>query len=109
MITLNIERKKSFVGAAMPYRIYVNGVEVGTLMNGHSLSVEIPNVQSTIKVSMVGNAMTFHKLEKEVAIFPEYQKSKCMTCTISTKLNWVGLLTMGVYQPVGNVKMSLGY
>ena len=68
MKTLNIERTKSFVGAAMPYRICVNGTEQGKLMIGNRLSVEIPDSNTVLKVSMVGNDLTFHKMEGVVSI-----------------------------------------
>ena len=57
IIKLNISRDKAFVGAAMPYRIIINGKEMNKIKIGGSLSFELPCVQSTLKVSMVGNSM----------------------------------------------------
>ena len=109
MKTLNIERTKSFVGAAMPYRIYVNGTEQGKLMIGNRLSVEIPDSNTVLKVSMGGNISTFHKMEKEIVIFPEHCRGGIINCTISTKLNWIGLLTMGIFQAVGRLDINVKY
>lgn len=109
MIKLNISRDKSFVGAAMPYRIIINGKEMNKIKNGESLSFELPSIQSTLKVSMTGNSMTFHKIEKEVVLFPQYCKTGVINCRIKTKFNWLGCLTFGLFQAVGRMDLDIEY
>lgn len=108
-IKLNIIRDKAFVGAAMPYRVIINGVEKGKIKIGGSTSYEIPNNQSTLKISMVGNSLTFHNIEKEVVLFPQYCKTGVITCKIKTKFNWLGYLTLGLLQAVGRTELNIEY
>lgn len=108
-IKLNISRDKAFVGAAMPYRIIINGTEVGKLKIGGSMSYELQNSQSTLKVSMVGNSLTFHNIEKEAVLFPQYCKAGDINCKIRTKFNWLGYLTLGLLQAVGRTELDIEY
>ncbi len=41
-VKFNIFRKAAFAGALLPYNIYINGRFAGTLKNGKSLCVEVP-------------------------------------------------------------------
>lgn len=107
--TLNISRQTNYVGAAAPYRIYIDGVEVTTIKIGDSVSLKIPHKQTALKVSMVGNAMSYHKIEKEIVIFPEYCKTDTINCVISTKTNWFGVLTGGLFSAVGKVNIDVQY
>ncbi len=109
IIKLNISRDKAFVGAAMPYRIIINGKEMNKIKIGGSLSFELPCIQSTLKVSMVGNSMTFHKIEKEVLLFPQYCKNGVINCKIKTKFNWLGYLTLGLLQAIGRTVLDIEY
>lgn len=108
-IKLNIYRDKSLIGAGMPYRIFVNGVEKGKIGIGKSISIDIPNIQSTLKVSMVGNSLSFHNIEKEVVIFPQYCKNGIVKCRIKTKFNWIGYLTCGLLQAIGRTELEMEY
>lgn len=108
-IKLNITRDKAFVGVAMPYCVTVNGIEVGKMMIGNSMSYELPNTQSILKVSMVGNSSTFHKIDKEVVLFPQYCKIGIINCRIKTKVNWLGTLSLGLLQAVGRVELDIEY
>ena len=47
-IKLNVSRDKAFVGAVMPYRSIINGLEVGKLAYGKSVSYDIPANQSVL-------------------------------------------------------------
>ena len=107
-ITLNITRKKSFVGAAMSYRVLLNGNEIAKVANGKSVSVQIPGAQATLMVSMVGNALTFHKIEKEVVLFPQPDTTQ-INCLIETKGNAFGILTSGLFAAVGKVELTVDY
>lgn len=108
-ITLNINRKSSFVGAAMPYRIFLNGTEIAKIGNGKSVSIEIPAEQAALKVSMVGNAITLHRIEKEVVLFPQSCPTNIIDCQIETKANWLGVLTYGLLSAVGRVELKMDY
>ena len=108
-IKLNIKRDKSMAGVAMPYRIIVNGKEITKLAIGKNYSIEIPNVQTTLKVSMVGNSMAFHKIEKVIVLFPQYCKTGIINCNITTKFNWLGFCTFGLLQAVGRTTLDVNY
>lgn len=108
-IKLNISRDKSFVGAAMSYRIYINNQEVDKLKVGNTITLEIPDHPTTIKVSMVGNAINIHPIMKEVVLFPEKSESGIIDCLITTKPNWVGILTSGLFQAVGRAELIIDY
>lgn len=108
-IKLNIRRDKSFVGAAMPYRIIINGTKVGKIKIGNNLSFDMPPTQSTLRVSMVGNSLTFHKIEKELVLFPQYCTIGVINCNITTKLNWLGLLSLGIIQAIGRTEIDIEY
>ena len=108
-IILNISRDKAFVGAAMPYRIVINGMEKGKIKIGNNMSLELPCNQSTLKVSMVGNSLSFHNIEKEVVLFPQYCKTGVINCRIKTKFNWLGYLTLGLLQAVGRTELEMEY
>ena len=108
-IKLIISRDKSFVGAAMPYRIIINGKELCKIKIGDTKSFELPNSQMTMKVSMVGNSMTFHSIEKEVVLFPQYCKTGVVNCKIKTKTNWFGFFTLGLLQAIGRTVLDVEY
>lgn len=108
-VRLNITRDKSFAAAAMPYRIIVNGEELATIKVGKTLSFDIPNSKSTLKIAMVGNAMSFHNIEKQVVLFPEYCKTGEIDCLITTKLNVFGVIFGGLFQPVGRAELKIVY
>ena len=108
-IQLNISRDKALVGAAMPYRVFINGEEIGKLNVGKNMLYELPRTQTTLKVSMVGNALSFHKIEKEVALFPQYCKTGRIDCKIQTKFNWLGYLNLGLLQAIGKTKITIEY
>lgn len=42
LVRFNIFRKAAFAGALLPYNIYINGKFVGTIKNGKTLNVEVP-------------------------------------------------------------------
>lgn len=108
-IKLNISRDKSFVGAAMAYRVYVNNQEVDKIKVGKSISLDIPDAPATIKVSMVGNAVTIHPIEKEKVIFPEKSVTGIIDCMITTKPNWLGIFTSGLFQAIGKTDLIISY
>lgn len=108
-IVLNINRKKALVGAALPYRIIINGEEVDKLMIGKSTSVKVPKQNTTLKISMVGNAINFHNIEKETVLFPECCKTGVINCTIITKINWIGYMTLGILRAMADVKIDIQY
>lgn len=44
-VQFNIFRKAAFAGALLPYNIYINGQFVGTIKNGKSLCVKVPEAE----------------------------------------------------------------
>lgn len=109
IIKLNIKRDNSMTGATMPYRIIVNGKDEAKLTVGKNISLEMPKERIVLKLSMVGNTMTFHKIGKEIVISPQFCKTNIINCTITTKLNWFGMLTMGLFQAVGRIEINVEY
>ena len=108
-IKLNINRDKAFVGVAMPYRVIINGTEVGKIKIGGNMSYELPDTQSILKISMAGNSLTIHKIEKEVVLFPQYCKTGVINCAVKTKFNWLGYLTLGLLQAIGKTEIEVDY
>lgn len=106
---LNISRDKSYVGSAMAYRVYINNHEVDKIKVGKSITLDIDDSPTTIKVSMVGNAISFHRIEKEVVLFPEKCDSGIIDCLITTKPNWIGIFTYGLFQAVGRTELIINY
>lgn len=108
-ITLNVKRERSFVGGAMTYLVKVDDREVGKLRIGQDLSLTIPKHPVTLKVWMIGNGFTFHKLEKSVVLHPEKCQRGIITCTIETKSDTLGVISMGLLKPVGNINIEVDY
>ena len=108
-ITLNVSRDKSLVGAGMSYRIFINDKEVAKLRIGKTFSCQLPGEQFTLRASMVGNALSFHKIGKEVVVFPEYSKSGVINCKLRTRQNWLGFLTLGMFQAIGRTEIEVLY
>ncbi len=108
-ITLRVHRKKAFTGMAMSYAIKIDGVKKGSLKNGESMEMVLPNQKCVLMVDMAGNSMTLHKLRKEVVVFPEYCSTGVIECEIDTKFNWFGGLTYGLLQAVGKISLNINY
>ncbi len=94
---------------AMPYRILINGQEIGRIDNGDFFTTIVPENQFVLKVTMVGNSMNLHKVEKQIVISPEMCRSGVIHCTIVTKLNMMGLLSSGLLERVGNMDIQVAY
>ena len=108
-ITLNVSRDKSLVGAGMSYRIFINGKEVAKLRTGKNFSCQLPNEQFALRCSLVGNALAFHKMEKEAVIFPQYCVSNTVNCKLRTRFNVLGILTLGLFQAIGRTEIEVLY
>lgn len=108
-ILLNVTRRKSFVGCAMPFRIIVDGVEMEKIMNGQTKTVTIPNNASMLKVSLVGNSMAIHEIKEIIKLSPEQCRAGRINCEIKVKANWLGILTGGLIFPVGDLRLSVSY
>lgn len=108
-VKLNISRDKAFVGAIMPYCIIINGEKQEKLKLGKSVSYDLPNNQSTLSVSIPGSSFGFHKAEKEVVLFPQYCKNGIINCHITSKLNWLGIISFGIVQSHYNINIHIDY
>ena len=108
-VKLNVTRKKSFVGGAMPYRILLNGKELAKIMIGKTVSFDIPKEPATLEIAMYGNALTFHKIKKSVQIAPENCRTGVINCTITTKAKTLGVLSCGLLSAVGKLEIDLEY
>lgn len=108
-ILLTVIRDNSFTSAAMKYPIAVNNHGVGSLSIGQSLACHVNEEQHVLKVSVIGNNLTLHKMEKEVVLFPKYCKTGKINCYITTQINWIGMLTLGLLQAVGKIEIRVEY
>lgn len=108
-IKLNVKREKAWVGAAVPYRVLIDGREVAKLSLGGSKTIEIPNRPIVLKVSMVGNSMAIHNIEKQVIIYPQYCKTGMVNCIIHTKIQWGGAMTLGIAQAMAKMDIEVNY
>lgn len=107
-VTLNVSRDRAFVGSAMSFRIIVDNNELGKIRIGEKKSFEVQNQRSVLKISMVGNALNFHKIKKEVVLFPK-EDTQEINCMINSKINWFGALTLGILQAVGRLELTVEY
>ncbi|MBP9993663.1 MAG: hypothetical protein KBT67_01800 [bacterium] len=108
-ITLRVHRKKAFTGMAMPYAIKIDGVKKGTVRNGGSMEIEIPNHNCVLMIDMVGNFLNLHKIREEVVLFPEHCTTGVIECEVETKYNPLGGLTLGLLQAVGKLSLNINY
>ena len=107
-ITLYIKRNSAFVGSAMPYRIIINGKEVTQLTNGNDFQIQLPKRETIdLKIHMVGNAITLHKIKKEVIIYPDNYDTKKINCIITSKLNALVTLSGGLLGAVGRLELNI--
>ena len=109
MIKLYITRSKSILGAAIPYRVFIDNVEKCKLAFGQTTSFDIQPRQTVLKVEMVGSSFITKKVEKKVTLHPDRCKSDIMTCTISTKINWLGFFSLGLLQPSCMPEIKIEY
>lgn len=108
-ITLRVHRKKAFTAMAMPYSVKIDGVNKGTVKNGETMEIEIPNHNCILQIDMVGNSMALHKIKKEVVLFPEHCTSGIIECEVNTSYNWLGGLTFGFLQATGKIVLNINY
>ena len=109
MIKLYITRDKSILGSAIPYRVFIDDVEKCKLAFGQTTSFDIQPRQTVLKVEMVGSSFITKKVEKKVTLHPDRCKSDIMTCTISTKINWLGFFSLGLLQPSCMPEIKIEY
>lgn len=108
-ISLNVKRKSSYIGMVMPYKIMINGIERGRVNNGCECNIDIPSEQCVLGVALVGNSFTFHKMAKEIVLFPQNNKSGIIKCEIVTSPNLVGIFTLGIFGAIGSLQLKITY
>ncbi len=106
---LQIKRESTFVNIAVPYKIFLNEKLIGKLNNGKTMTIDAPDVKCVLKVEVTGHKLTLHSFNKNVLIFPEYNKGSYINCTISTQINWTGLLTLGLLQSIYRINILVEY
>lgn len=107
MIKLKITRDKSVVGAAMPYRVYIDGEQKCMLLLGQTVVLDVPEKQIFLKVSMAG--MMIHKIEAEAIIYPEKCKDGIVNCTVKTKADLKGILSFALGKAPGKPEITVEY
>lgn len=108
-LIFRVHRKKALTGMAMPYTIKIDGVKKGSVKNGESIELEIPNRNCVLLIDMVGNSITLHKIRKEVVLFPEHCSTGIIECVVDTSYNWLGGLTFGLLQATGKISLNINY
>lgn len=109
MATIHITRDKSFVGAAMPYRIKIDGREAAKITVGGHIDMDIPTYPFRLDFEMVGNSMNFHPIRATLNIDPRHATSGHLKCHLITKPNWGGIITSGLFMPVGKLNVDFKY
>ena len=109
-VTLNIRRDGSLAGAAVPYYIFINGMEVGALAVGKKLAVQIPADKKSILVASQGkNTLMPHQIKGQVILHPEYCEKAEINCIIKTRFKIAGLASFGWLQPIGETEITVDY
>lgn len=109
MATLKLTRDTSFCGIAMPYRILMDGVEVGRISVGKSLDLPMPARTFRLDIEMVGKSLTFHPVKTFVMIDPLKAESGIVKAHITTSPRWIHALTNGIWGPVGKAQVKVLY
>ena len=109
MIKLFITRDKALLGAAVPYRVFIDGKEMCKLSFGQSVSDDIPEKKTSLKFLMVGSSFVLHNVEKEVTLFPDKCKTNIVDCTITTKVNYWGWFTLGIMEATCRPEIKIVY
>lgn len=116
-IKLNIIRKKSYLGAVVPYSVYLNDVEIVKLPNGRRVSLDVPADNkflltiSILKKNSFVRKITPHSAlsSKTVMIHPEYCKNGIVNCTITTHANIIGAVSLGFLSPQTDLNVRIDY
>lgn len=107
-IKLHLIREKKFYGSMVPLTIHINGQEVAKIKNGESISLDIPNSRSVLKLNMAWNALVLHKTTKEAVLFTDYSYGT-IECLICLKPNWMGVITNGLFETHGRIELNIRY
>lgn len=109
-ITLNIRRDGALTGAAVPYHIFINGTEVGTLAIGKRMTIQIPADKKTILAANQGKGTLMpHQAKGQVILHPEYCHNSEINCTIKTRFKIAGFASFGWLQPIGETEITVDY
>lgn len=108
-VTLLIKRRKAYVASLVKYRIIINGKELCQLKDGGLFQTKVSANPTSLRVSVWGNSLAVHKMEKEILLWPQYCERGQINCVIKTKTNWIGLITIGLLAPQGNIDIGVDY
>jgi len=108
-VLLKITRDKAWAAAALPYRIFINNEQRAMLRIGKRIELEVPKERFAIRVEAVGNKLQFQRIESEKVIFPAYCENGVIECRVSSSLQAVGYLTLGLIKPMVTIKIDVIY
>lgn len=106
---LIIKRNKAYVGCAMSYRIKINGQDAGMISNGKTVALACPDQPFELHVVIYGNSMNVHSIEARTMIDPRQSRTGDIFVDINSKMNFLGVLTSGLFAPVGKMALSVRY
>lgn len=104
-----IWRKTTLVNMVVPYTVLINNIKIKKIRNNQTIEIEVPNEQFVIRLSPYGNSLQFHKMDTERVVFPSYSKKDYPACEILTKPNLLGMITLGILQPVVTIHLNILY
>lgn len=116
-IKLNIIRKKSYLGAIVPYIVFFNDIEIAKIPNGRQVSLDVPaDKKFTLTISVLNNNSIVKKMNphsqlfsKKVMIHPEYCKNGVVNCIITTEANLIGTISLGWLRSMSELGVSIDY
>lgn len=104
---LIIKRNSAYVACAMSYRLKINGQKVGMVSNGKTVAVQCPDQPFELHVGVYGNSLNIHPIQARTMIDPRHSRSGDIFVEITTKMNFLGVLTSGFFAPVGNMTLTV--
>lgn len=107
-IQLKIKKVGSWMSRKIPYVICFRNEEIGNMYVKEEDVFTIPKAYGVIKLREVGSKIAFHPVEKEIVLFPEnISESNMVECQVEAKINWMGVLTYGIFGPIRHITLTL--
>lgn len=110
-IKLLINRKGSFLNKLMPYEVWFNDIKLGNMFKSKDGNFIINCQKGVLKFREFGSNFAFHTIQKEIIIFPELIKNidHGIECDVTASINWLGVLTYGLFAPIRNLSIEIKY
>lgn len=71
----------------------------------------IAKKQGVLRITEFGSNVSFHKITKEIVLFPEYIQNTedRIECVVTATTNWLGVLTFGMLAPLRRLTIEVKY